>query len=234
MKILMTALIGGMLLLPLQAHAFSDEFKKFMTDIQSRVMLKGQKFKPEDATKCWNRFDEEILSLLARFKTEEELNKETSWTELSVTEKNKEEEELIELGAIEAKFYKLIVKSGNVWLVSLFNGMGVLPSSTLHVFKGGDAPKRLAALEEISGPWDMEKILWTTLQVQKIREGIAVAAPQFATFHLPYKKKSNRSQIVFEWNGMSLKPLFWIPEVDWHMAGGEQIAGRGDAIPVGN
>ncbi len=220
------------LMVPAQAGAFSDSFKEYMTDLQSRTMLKQQKFTSADLKRCWDKFDEEVASFLEKTQKEEALNKEGAATELSVTERHKEEIENIELGEIEAKFYKIDGR-GKVWLVALTNDM-MEPTGTFRIFKNeGGKFVRAASLEEASGPWNEERIGFTRIQIQPIAGGLGKTW-KFASYHLPYEhgSRGNRSQIIWEYNG-SLKPVLYVPEVDWHQGeDGSRVAGHGDVVPV--
>jgi hypothetical protein len=216
-----------LMLIPVSAQAFSDSFKRSMTELQTRVMYRGQNFSAEEIRQCWDKFDEEVVSLLSQFKTEEELNKEGAPVELTFLDEKKGEKELIELGTIEAKFYKL----GSAWVVGLNTGMTVGPSNTFHIYQNREGKfVRTASFEEISGPWDRDRLMTMVLQIQVIRRGGKSA--EFATYHRPYRARSNRSQIVWKYDGKILIPTYWIPEVDWHTVGDQQVAGRGEVFIV--
>lgn len=234
MKYLLTFVLVVLSLpsLPLPSEAFSDGFKQYMTQLQTRVMYRGESFTPDEIKRAWGKFDEEIVSLLSQNKTEEALNKEAQATPLTFMDQKKGEVELVELGTIEARFYKL----GPAWLVSLNNGMTVGPSNTFHIYdnvrdKADGKFTRTAAFEETAGPWGQDQLLTMGMQIQLLKAG--KKGSEFASFHKPYRAKSNRCQIVWKYDGSSLKPVFWIPEVDWHTVDGQQVAGRGEAYPVG-
>lgn len=54
------------------------------------------------------------------------------------------------------------------------------------------------------------------------------------SYHLPDgpRKKSNRSQIVWEFDGAALRPVLWVPEVDRHVENGVEVPGRGQSYEV--
>lgn len=209
------------LLLPLEAHAFSEDFKREMTALQDRVMLKGERFSPGDMKKWWKRFDDEIIGLLSKQKSpnEDELNKEGEKRELTVTEHRGTEIEEIELGDISAYFQQMDTK-GQIWLVILHNrmyqGSTPLPFGTIHVFKEVDGKfTRTTALEEMQGPWDKEQIQLGSIQFQNL--GGTRKNVKFATYHAPPKKvgeaRPSRSKIIWEYRD-DLKAVDYNPKVD--------------------
>src|SRR3989338_9006098 len=114
------AVATALSLLPIRVQAFSEGFKKDMTTLQTRVMLRGEKFSFADVKKLWSLYDNEIIDLLSQSKKvkEEDLNKETQKLELMVTETKGTEIDDIELGDISAHFQQLDTK-GQTWLVIL-------------------------------------------------------------------------------------------------------------------
>lgn len=215
------AVATALSLLPIRVQAFSEGFKKDMTTLQTRVMLRGEKFSFADVKKLWSLYDNEIIDLLSQSKKvkEEDLNKETQKLELMVTETKGTEIDDIELGDISAHFQQLDTK-GQIWLVILYNGMyqgsTPLPYSTLHVYKEVDGKfTRTEALEEIQGAWDKDQIQLGSIQFQNL--GGSRKSVKFATFHVPPKRSGearlSRSEIVWEYQD-DLKALDYIPTVD--------------------
>lgn len=220
------------------AGAFSDGFKKYAVSVQTPVMLKGQHFSSADAKHFWVKFDEEVISLLSQSKKADALNKEGAPEELTYLDAKGGEEEILELGTIEAKFYDLD-GNGKIWLVALSNSMYAgsdpLPTSTVHIYNATkDGKVQLAAaVDDVKGPWDAEKVLFSNIQVQLIRPASKGASAEFATIYRPASKagKVNRSQIVWNFDS-SLRPVMYFPEVDFHTVGDQQVAGRGDPVLV--
>lgn len=227
------------LLVPLSAHAFSEGFKKTMIDVQTRVMLKGQKVSSADLKQWWNKYDEEIIAILSAAKkpNEEVINKEGQSLELNVTETKGTEIEDIELGKIGVTFHQLD-QAGKIWVAVLNNNMYAgstpLPYSTVRFYKQIDGQfQRVGALDEMNGSWDKEKIQFSSVQIQPM--GKSKGTIKFATFHTWPKAsgaRSNRSQIVWEFKDEPKVTLI-VPEVDWHTgADGAVIEGRGEAYDV--
>lgn len=219
----LTVVISVLITLTLSARvdAFSEEFKREMTDIQRRVMLNGEQFSIEDARQLWSRYDDEIIGLLSRSEmiSEEELNLETQKMALMVTEKKGTEIEPIELGDIAAQFQQLDTK-GEIWLVVLHNGMyqGSTPLSfsTFRVYKRNDGSfTKTAALEDVKGKWNQNQIESGIIQIQNL--GGSRKRVKFATYHTPPKRsgepRPNRSKIVWEY-GRKLKAVKYVPKVD--------------------
>lgn len=214
-----------------RGDCFSDDFKKKLTEVHSRILLKGEKFTPQIASNCWSSFDDEAVRLLAApHPSEGSLNGETKKIELSVTERG----EAIELGTVEMAFGPLGSKN---WLVSYQQVIGTTLSSTFHIFRceGSKGPRkcqRIGAFEEQKGPWDRNKLLATYLQLQLLPP--TGPGERFASFHLPRSKKAdlNRSQIIWEFGGGQLKPVLWVPEVDWHVENGTRVEGRGASVTI--
>lgn len=227
---------------PVTSAAFSEGFKKTMTEVQNKIMLQGQKFAPADVKAWWDAYDKEIIALLTNYsgdkkQMEIELNKETLPIELMVTEKKGTEIEDIELGKISVEL-RQIDPGKNLWLGMLnnrmFAGSTPLPFSTVRYYKGVDGKfERVAALDEMNGPWDKDKIQFSSIQYQPM--GKKKGAIQFATFHAwPTKsgEKANRSQIIWELRDTP-KAVLIIPEVDWHTnADGTTAVGHGEAYDV--
>lgn len=192
-------------------------------------MMNGKKLTPDEENQCWKKLDEEVLSLL-------DSGKHPSLkVPLSVTERKGEEEEVIELGSIEAQFYKLGEGKRGAWLVAFYNAMGDRHMGTFHLYqKVGDQLVRTAALEELKGPWDQRKILQSAIQIQPLVGIVAGGRFYFSSFHSPTLKGANRnrSQIVWEFDGSTLKPTLWVPEVDWHSMNGELVQGRGEVFEI--
>ncbi len=239
MKLIATAfgVLFGLSLVSPKAEAFSDGFKKYAASVQGPVMLKGQHFSAADAKKFWEKFDEEIISLISQSKKAEDLDKAGAAEELTYLDAKGGEQEILELGTIEAKFFDLD-GSGKTWLVALSNSMYAgsdpLPTSTVHIYREKDGKFQVVgALDAIKGPWDADKTLFSNIQVQVIRQASKLGAAEFATFHKPASKsgKVNRSQIVWDFDSI-LHPVMYFPEVDYHTVGGQQVAGRGDPVLV--
>lgn len=212
------------LLSPTTGMAFSEGFKKYVTSSQAKIMLKGEKLTSSEVAALWNKFDEEVISLLSQGEPEEAaLNQEGKSTELSVMD----HEDLIELGSVELDFHRL--GSQAVWLVGFHNLMGKkLPVTTFHIFKKVDGRyTKVAALEEAKGPWE-KKLALSRLQLQII--DLSGGAVRFASFHKG-RDSDNRSEIVWQFE-KSLRPTHWIPEVDWHLVNGSRVQGRGNVIPI--
>lgn len=234
--------LTGFLLSSTTSAAFSEGFRKAMTDVQTKIMLKGETFGPEDVKNWWSKYDEEVVALLAGYTgdrklMEAELNKQTEPVELMVTEKKGTEIEDIELGKIGAQLHQIDPKT-KLWLAILsnkmFSGSNPLPFSTIHFYKETDGKfLRVGALDEMSGPWDQEKIQFSSIQYQPM--GKKKGAFQFATFHVwPTKAgdKPNRSQIVWQFKNEP-KVVLIVPEVDWHtLPDGTVAQGRGEAYEV--
>ena len=222
------------------AHAFSDGFKQTMTDVQTRVMVKGDKVSPADLKQWWSKYDDEVIAILSNAKkpVEDDLNKETEAVELNETEKKGTEIDDIELGKIGVSFHKLDT-AGKLWLAvltnSMYSGSTPLPYSTIHFYKEVDGKfQRVGALDEMTGPWDKDKIQFSTVQFQPM--GTSKGAIKFATFHAwPVKganAKPNRSQMIWEFKDAPKITLI-VPEVDWHTDGaGNVVPGRGEAYDV--
>jgi len=225
---------------PVTSAAFSDGFKKTMTDVQTKIMLNNQKFTPADVKAWWNAYDKEVIALLSGYAGEkklmqEELNKQTVPVELMVTERKGTEVEDIELGKVSAQLYQI---DGKTWLAVLNNKMHAgstpLPFSTVRFYQQSDGTyQRVAALDEVDGPWDKDKIQFGTVQYQPM--GKKKGALQFATFHIwPVKSgdKPNRSQIIWQYKDQP-KAVLIVPEVDWHKnADGTIAEGHGEAYDV--
>lgn len=228
----------GLVLIPLSAQAFSEGFKKSMTDVQTRVMLRGEKVSPGDLKQWWAKYDEEIIALLSAQKpSEEDLNKQTQAVELNVVESKGTEIEDIELGKIGATFHKLD-QAGKAWVVvlnnSMYAGSTPLPYSTVRFYKVIDGKaQRVGALDEMNGQWDKEKIQFSSVQIQPMGKG--KSGVKFATYHAWPKSASarpNRSQIVWEFKDEPKAKLI-VPEVDWHTGSdGTVVEGRGEAYDV--
>jgi len=237
-KLILTVL--AMALIPMSAHAFSDGFKKTMTDVQTRVMVRGDKVSATDMKQWWSKYDDEIIGLLSNAKkpTEADLNKETQPIELNETETKGTEIDDIELGKVGVEFHKLDT-AGKLWLAvlsnSMYSGSTPLPYSTVRFYKQGDGKfQRVGALDEMAGPWDKEKIQFSSVQFQSM--GGSKGGIKFATFHSwptkGTKTKPNRSQIVWMFKDEPKATLI-IPEVDWHTDGsGNVMPGRGEAYDV--
>ncbi len=232
--------LAGLLISPVTSAAFSDGFKKTMTDVQTKIMLNNQKFTPADVKAWWDAYDKEVIALLSGYAGEkklmqEELNKQTVPVELMVTERKGTEVEDIELGKVSAQLYQI---DGKTWLAVLNNKMHAgstpLPFSTVRFYQQSDATyQRIAALDEVSGPWDKDKLQFGTVQYQPM--GKKKGALQFATFHIwPVKSgdRPNRSQIIWQYKGQP-KALLIVPEVDWHKnSDGSITEGHGEAYDV--
>jgi len=237
---LVALVLAGLAVSPSTSAAFSEGFKKQMTDVQSKVMLKNQKFTPAEVKNWWDAYDKEVIEVLSSYKgdktlMQEEVNKQTQPIELSVTEKNGTEIEEIELGKVSAQLYQIDEKT---WLAVLnnkmFAGSTPLPFSTVRFFQLADGKfTRTAALDEMKGPWDSEKLQFGSVQYQPL--GKKKGALQFSTFHIwPTKTgdKPNRSQIIWEYKETP-RALTIIPEVDWHTQSDGTIAqGHGEAYDV--
>src|SRR5262245_11194631 len=117
----------SLLLVSARVEAFSEGFKKQMTSLQERVLIKGERFGLSDVKQCWNKFDEEIIRLLSETRSEAELSQKAAQEGLMVTVRKAEEKEDIDLGRIEADFYK-IDSAGKLWLVALTNDMAIFPT----------------------------------------------------------------------------------------------------------
>ncbi|GEM_PF-3228873 len=236
--------------LPLQAQAFSENFRKELGQIQFHVMSSGGHMTGKEMEQTWKNFDEEILSLLNQTEktTEDTLNKAGTKVALSNVEHYGKEVEEIELGSVQANFFNVgtpKIKKGTantpLWLVVLTSEMGNVIASTFHLYKESEGRYQLVAtFEDTKGPWETDKLLTMVLQVQKLadrQKGVF----QFATYYQPFRtglkasgtEAVNRSQILWELRDASLKPLLWFPEVDWHSEGDKKVAGRGPSIVVG-
>lgn len=232
----LTVILTGLCISPVTSAAFSEGFTKTMTTVQTKIMLNGEKFTPAQVKSWWDTYDQEVISVLSAKKpVEEELNKETAPIELSVTEHKGTEIEDIELGKVGVEFHKL---DGKTWLAILtnkmFSGSTPLPFGTVRFYKEVDGKfQKVAALDEMEGPWDKDKIQFSTVQYQPM--GFKKGAMQFSTFHQwPAKSgdKANRTQIIWEFKE-SPKPVTLVPEVDWHKASdGTVVMGHGDAYDV--
>lgn len=237
---LVALVLAGLAVSPSTSAAFSDGFKKTMTDVQSKIMLGNQKFTPADVKAWWDAYDKEIIGLLSDYKgdkqlMQDEVNKQTQPVELMVTEHRGTEIEEIELGKVSAQLYQIDEKT---WLAVLnnkmFAGSTPLPFSTVRFYQLSDGKfARTAALDEMNGPWDKDKLQFSSVQYQPI--GKKKGALQFATFHIwPTKSgdKANRSEIIWEYKGTP-KALTIIPEVDWHTQSDGTVAqGHGEAYDV--
>lgn len=213
------------LLLPTRGEAFSESLKQYITSLQDRVLLKGSPLTRQETTTAWQKFDEEVLDLLAQTEnpTEEKLNTKTSKTQLSVVEKTSHEIEPIDLGTIEVQFYSLKNTKGDIWLALYLNDFGSKFSSTFHVFsKVNGKYRRISSFEDVKGPWDTQKMTSTIIQIQKIPTGRL----KFSSYHL--SEDRNRSQIVWD----NLKPRLWYPEVDFHRVGDTRVNGRGPGMMI--
>ncbi len=223
-------------------HAFSDGLKKYFTHLHSKILLKGQKWTPAEMKQAWDQFDSEIQVLLGNWEDKEKssanyLITQGAWTKIQITD----HEDVIDLGAIEMKFYPLETATGAAWLISLYNGMGTIPSSTFRLYKFKQVTEKSGAFiksalfEEIQGPWDKEQLLGSTIQIQIMRKG---PLAEFTTYHMPpshhgQAEKNNRSQIIWKYDGEKLTPTLWIPSVDWHLdKKGSVVPGRGEMIQI--
>ena len=128
--------------------------------------------------------------------------------------------------------------AGKVWLAILSNkmysGSIPLPFGTVRFYKEMDGKfEKIGALDEMTGPWDKDKIQFSTVQYQPMGE--KKGAFQFSTFHQwPVKSgdKPNRTQIIWEFKDAP-KAIALVPEVDWHKnADGTIAQGHGDAYDV--
>src|SRR5262245_17468315 len=77
---------------PVSSAAFSEGFKKTLTDVQTKIMLNNQKFTPADVKAWWDAYDKEVIALLSGYSgdkkiMQEGLNKQTVPIELMVTER---------------------------------------------------------------------------------------------------------------------------------------------------
>lgn len=235
----LAVILTGLCISPVTSAAFSDGFTKTMTGVQTKIMLNGEKFTPAQVKAWWDAYDQEIISILSNAKkpSEEELNKQTAPVELSMTDRKGTEIDDIELGKVGVEFHKLD-GTGKTWLAILSNkmyaGSTPLPFGTVRFYKEIDGKyQRIGALDEMNGPWDKDKIQFSTVQYQPM--GVKKGALQFATFHQwPTKSgdKPNRTQIIWEFKDEP-KPVTLVPEVDWHKnADGTIAQGHGDAYDV--
>ena len=228
----MKRLLWIFLLLPITAHAFSPEYKRFMTSIQETIMIKTQRLSSEASKNYWKKMDEEVIGLLSQpGQDATKLNQETAPLELSVMD----HDESIEMGTIQIEFVHPEGLGPDIWMAVLNNHMGPTGINTFHLYnKVGGQLQRIAALEEMKGPWELQKILTETLQIQKLppKGGKAVFA-SLHSFKLQNEvKKNNRSQIVWQFDGKTLKPTLWIPQVDWHLMNEQVVDGRGEGFPL--
>jgi hypothetical protein len=230
------AILAGLLASSASSAAFTDAFKTKMTDVQTKIMLNNQKFTPADVKAWWDAYDQEVLAFLnAKKPVESDLNKETAPIELSMVDHKGTEIDNIELGTIGVEFHQL---DGKTWLAVLSNkmysGSTPLPFGTVRFYKEVSGQyQRVAALDQMTGPWDKDKIQFSTVQFQPM--GFKKGSLVFATFHQwPTKSgdKPNRSQIIWEYKDTP-KPVTLVPEVDWHKTSdGTVVAGHGDAYDV--
>ncbi len=209
----------------MRGEAFSESLKQYITSLQDRVLLKESPLTRQETRAAWQKFDEEVLDLLAQTEnpTEGKLNAKTSKVQLSIVERTSNEIEPIDLGTVEIQFYSLKNTKGDVWLALYLNDFGSKFSSTFHVFsKVNGTYQRIFSFEDVKGPWDTQKMTNTIIQIQKMPE----KRLRFSSYHLSEDK--NRSQIVWE----NLKPRFWYPEVDFHRVGDTQVNGRGSEMMI--
>ncbi|MBI1909970.1 MAG: hypothetical protein HYS22_07365 [Deltaproteobacteria bacterium] len=213
--------------------AFSPGFIKDMTDSQAKSVLDGNPFTEKDLARCWDRFDEEVLQALSgpNGASAEKLNQQFVWEKIIKVEKNKTEEEPIELGAVEAKFYSLQT-TPPVWLVTYYYGYGITPASTFRIFKKeAGSFKAVYSFENDKTLPDQSKLQWTALQIQTLTDGKGTT--QFNSFHLPPQSggKLNRLQVDWEWDGNRLKGLRR-RNADWHQEKGQTLPGPGKYVRI--
>ncbi len=217
--------------------AYSESFKKSMSDVQSKILLQSQPYSAEEARKTWDLYDGEIITALAASRDEIALNQSLGMLSLSVVEKKGKEIEEIELGRAGITFSKAD-EAGKLWIVSLLNDLNGNSVGTFHVYReNGGKFAKVAAMEDVtnpSNPWNRDDIMASTVQVQLMGPG-EKGSLKFASFHSmkPKAGKPNRVGIVWELRkGDVLKATQFVPEVDWHQEGGQVLPGPGLGVDI--
>jgi len=218
-------------------HAdFSKAVIKAVSELQQAVVLYDQKkMNGAEAAKIWQLFDDDILAALnggLETISQDNLNKHYKWTDIysMATEGDRAK---IKTGAIEAKFYRLNGESTTMpdWLVVYYQGLGVIPSSTFHIFKyRADRYQQAARLEKTAFLNEHPNLQWRVFQVV-----VSDYGRRFSTYIMPIasQEQVNRSEVQWSWDRKNLKALMWYPEVDYHTnKKGEVVAGRGQGFKI--
>ena len=215
---------------------FSKPVIKAVSELQQAVVLYNQKkMNGAEAAKIWQLFDDDVLATLnggMETISAENLNKHYKWTDIYsvATEGDRSK---IKTGGIQARFYRLHGASATTpdWLVVYYQGLGVIPSSTFHIFTyRNDRYQVGARMERTAFLNEHPNLQWRVFQTIVDKYG-----RHFSTYIMPIasQEQVNRSEVQWSWNRKELQALMWYPEVDYHTdKKGEVVSGRGQGFKI--
>ncbi len=213
---------------------FSAPVLESVSSLQEKIITQSRRdITGADIAAMWGVFDADVLRALNGGVvplTIKNLNKKYGWTDISIEEINRGTTKTIKTGEIRILFFPI---RGKDLLAVYYQGLGVVPASTFHVFHYSDGHYELA--EKMEDTHFLNKhphLQWNALHV--------VLEPKekyryFLTLFVPVKRtdKTNRSQALWDWNGKRLRTLNWTPQVDYHeKKDGSIVSGPGPTFKV--
>jgi hypothetical protein len=216
---------------------FNDDLISHLRSLDNKILTRGKTLTDKKIADIWQRMDDDVLKALnsldpkLRQKAKlASLNQAFHWKKIINTLHKGEEVDQIELGAVQVQFYTL---AGKTILAEYYHGVGITPTSTFRTFQFNNLEKNYSLKDKMEDLLperdDLENLQRMALQIQFIPKGVESIVTRFSSLHQepPRGKRSNRSQIVWEYQNSHLKPIFWFPQVDWHMVDGELVESRG-------
>lgn len=222
-QMVVRALVILVVLLGVSTHAhaeFSDQVLKSVRSLQEEILLMSRRnINAADAASLWAVFDQDVLrtfngSLIPL--TAATLNQQYGLTDIRIPLKEVGQTGDMKTGFIRIEFFPLKSQTEGKpdWLTIYYHGLGVVPSSTFHIFRYRNKRYVLAAAMEQTRFLDTHpNLLWRAIQLQvKDNPGTLTA------YYIPVTRQQNpnRSKVSWRWDGKKLKAHHWVPEVDFH------------------